>query len=164
MDSAAGQRSRDTACAITVQQESKCNVQVTSSRSLELLSIELRQRRDFFFSSFFFYHCLCPKKKRILHTEACSWDPSFLASTTTVEAWKKNLYTSSWKPESTQYPRMGLFLKYSKNPEKQKHRQSSYKYMCYRSGWNCCILAKYFFLHVFMHRTKVVVKIYQANI
>ena len=24
---------------------------------------------------------------------------------------------------------MGLFLKYSKNPEKQKHRQSSYKYI-----------------------------------
>ena len=107
----------------------------------------------------FFTTVFVQKKKKILHTEACSWDPSFLASTTTVEAWKKNLYTSSWKPESTQYPRMGLFLKYSKNPEKQKHRQSSYKYMCYRSGWNCCILAKYFFLHVFMHRTKVVVKI-----
>ena len=128
MDSAAGQRSRDTACAITVQQESKCNVQVTSSRSLELLSIELRQRRDFFFSSFFLPLSLS-KKKIILYTEACSWDPSFLASTTTVEAWKKNLYTSSWKPESTQYPRMGLFLKYSKNPEKEKHRQSGYKYI-----------------------------------
>ena len=24
---------------------------------------------------------------------------------------------------------MGLFLKYSKNPEKEKHRQSGYKYI-----------------------------------
>lgn len=62
MDIAAGYRSRDTACAITVQQESKCNVQVTSLRSLELLSINWDSEET---SSFppFFHHCLCPKKK-----------------------------------------------------------------------------------------------------